>query len=224
MNERAGFDMAAAVTRSMLGWGAVAGPFYLVVGLALALTRPGFDLSRHALSLLMLGDFGWIQATNLGLSGLMTIVAAIGFRRALRGSTTAVVAGVLIGGYGVCLLGSAAFPPDPAGGFPPDAPQVATVSGVLHLAFGAVGFLALAAAATVVGGWFARRGDRGTALLSRVAAVVIVVGFAGGAALAAGPAGVALLWIAVVAGWAWLLYASIRTYRTVPHPDAHRRV
>lgn len=53
-----GFDSAAAVTRSLLGWGVVAGPFYLVVGLVLALTRPGFDLSRHQLSLLMLGDGG----------------------------------------------------------------------------------------------------------------------------------------------------------------------
>jgi hypothetical protein len=33
------------------------------------------------------------------------------------------------------------------------------------------------------------------------------------------PAGVALLWLAVVAGWAWLLVASVRAYRTVPHPD-----
>ncbi|GAA5149649.1 hypothetical protein GCM10025768_13110 [Microbacterium pseudoresistens] len=52
------FDRAAAVTRSLLGWGVVVGPFYLVIGVALALTRPGFDLSRHALSLLTLGEFG----------------------------------------------------------------------------------------------------------------------------------------------------------------------
>jgi hypothetical protein len=39
----------------MLGWGVVAGPFYVVVGLVLALTRPGFVLSRDALSLLMIG-------------------------------------------------------------------------------------------------------------------------------------------------------------------------
>ena len=42
-------DTGAAVTRSLLGWGVVAGPFYVVVGLVLALTRPGFDLSTHAL-------------------------------------------------------------------------------------------------------------------------------------------------------------------------------
>jgi len=33
------FDEGAAVMRSMLGWGVVAGPFYLALGLVLALTR-----------------------------------------------------------------------------------------------------------------------------------------------------------------------------------------
>jgi hypothetical protein len=46
----AGFDRRAAVTRSLLGWGVVAGPFYLVFGLILALTRPGFDVGHDALS------------------------------------------------------------------------------------------------------------------------------------------------------------------------------
>jgi hypothetical protein len=52
---------------------------------------------------------------------------------------------------------------------------------------------------------------------------VDVLAFLGGAAMATQPIGVALLWLAVVAGWAWLAGASIATYRTVPHPDAHRR-
>ena len=75
------FDRGRAVTKSLLGWGVVAGPFYVVVGLAQALLVPGFDLSRHALSLLLLGPLGWIQALNLVLSGLMVLAAAIGFAR-----------------------------------------------------------------------------------------------------------------------------------------------
>jgi hypothetical protein len=108
-------------------------------------------------------------------------------------------------------------------GFPAGAAEEATISGILHMAFGLVQFLALAAAAVVAVGWFARRGDRGTARYSRISAAVIVVGFAGGAALSTNGAGVALLWLAVVAGWAWLLVASVRAYGTVPHPDLHRR-
>lgn len=218
-----GFDRAAAVTRSLLGWGVVAGPFYLAVGTALALTRDGFDLSRHQLSLLMLGDGGWMQRANLILCAVMTIAAAAGFRRAGRGSA-AVRAGTLIGVYGFGLIGSGIFAPDPMSGFPAGAPEQVTASGVLHMAFGLVQFLALAAAALVAAGWFARRGDRRAARYSRVSAAVIVVGFAGGAALSAGVAGVVLLWLAVVAGWAWLLVASVCVYRTVPHPDAHRRI
>ena len=42
----------------------IAGPFYVVVSLAQALTRDGFDLSRHAWSLLANGALGWIQIAN----------------------------------------------------------------------------------------------------------------------------------------------------------------
>ena len=65
----------------------------------------------------------------------------------------------------------------------------------------------------------ARRGDRTAALYSRSSGAVVVLAFIGGAALSVVPAGVALLWLAVVAGWAWLLVVSVRAYRTVPHPD-----
>src|SRR5690606_16609679 len=44
------FDGAAAVTRSLLGYGVVAGVFYLVVGVVLGMTREGFDFGRHPLS------------------------------------------------------------------------------------------------------------------------------------------------------------------------------
>ncbi|TNM56186.1 DUF998 domain-containing protein [Brevibacterium sediminis] len=96
----------------MLGWGVVAGPFYLVFGLILALARDGFDLTRHSLSLLSLGEGGWLQILNFALTG---------------------------------------------------------------------------------------------------------------AALSASPIGVGLLWLAVVAGFAWLLVSCLWVYRVVPHPDLSRR-
>lgn len=215
-----GFNRGAAVTRSLLGWGVVVGPFYLVIGLVLAFVVPGFDLSRHALSLLMLAPLGWIQTTNLILSGLMVAAAAIGFLRALP-TPLGRWAGSFLGIYGLCLLGSAIFPPDPMAGFPAgsQATNTGSVSGILHLAFGAFGFLSLAIAATMVGRWFRSIGELGSASFSWVAAVVVVLGFSSGAALAMTPIGVALLWVAVVAGWVWLLVASIRTYRIAPHPD-----
>ena len=218
-----GFDRAAAVTRSLLGWGVVVGAFYLVVGLAQAFVRDGFDLARHQLSLLMLGDFGWVQAVNLILSGLMVLAAALGFARAMRGTSAAGRAAALLGVFGVCLIASGVFPPDPMAGFPDAANSTdATVGGVLHLAFGAIGFLCLAAAALVVGGWFDRQASA-FARTSRIAGAVVAVGFIGGAVLSTQVLGVLFLWVAVVAGFAWLAAASVHLYRTVPHPDAHRR-
>ena len=72
-----GFDTHAAVTRSLLGWGVVAGPVYLVVGLALGLTRPGFDLTKHSLSLLILGEHGCMQRANLLFSAAMVCVCEV---------------------------------------------------------------------------------------------------------------------------------------------------
>jgi hypothetical protein len=152
------FDGAAAVTRSLLGWGVVAGPFYLVVGVILALTRDGFELSSHPLSLLMLGEHGWLQRANIMLTGAMVLAASVGFARALQGSTAARRAGRLLGAYGVILVISGIFPPDPMEGFPPGTTQGdPTATGLIHFGAGAIGFVVLAVAAFVVGGWFAGR-------------------------------------------------------------------
>ncbi|WP_448811153.1 DUF998 domain-containing protein [Agromyces bauzanensis] len=214
------FDRGRAVTKSLLGWGVVAGPFYLVVGLAQALLVPGFDLSRHALSLLLLGPFGWIQAVNLCLSGLMVLAAAVGFARVMPRRANG-WAGTFLGIYGLSLFAAAIFPPDPMGGFPVGGTDATTAStsGLLHMAAGAVGFVSLAVAAVVIGVWLRRSGRRAVAIVSWIAAAVIVLGFMGGAALALVPAGVGLLWLAVVAGWAWLLVASLTAYRLAPSPD-----
>ena len=215
-------DMRAAVTRSLLGWGVVAGPFYLVVAVVHALLKPGFDFSQHALSLLMLTDTGWIQRANLLLTGLMVVAAAVGFARAIHGAPRRLVS-ALVGVYGAALIASGVFAPDPMAGFPVGAEQTVSVSGLLHLVFGAVGFLSLGVAATVFARWLRGRGsDRGRAL-SIAAGLVVIVGFVGGGALGATTAGVVLLWIAVLAGFAWLLVASGTAYRAVPHPVLSRR-
>lgn len=216
---REGVDMGAATTRSLLGWGVVAGPIYLVFGLVLAVTRPGFDVAVHPLSALLLGESGWLQLLNLVLSGVMTGAAAVGLARALQGRRVRAAAG-LVGVYALCLVLSAVFPPDPMRGFPPGAPEQASSSGVLHLAFGGIGFLALGSAALVVASAFAGV----AAVASRVAGIVVIAGFLGGAALSSGGAGIALLWLAVVAGWAWLACACVVLYRNVPHPVLARRV
>ena len=71
------------MTRSLLGYGIIAGPLYVAVSVTQALVRPGFDPTRHAWSLLANGDWGWIQIANFIVTGLMTVAFAVGLRRCL---------------------------------------------------------------------------------------------------------------------------------------------
>jgi Protein of unknown function (DUF998) len=60
-----------AQTARLLGCGIVAGPLFLAVVFLQAFTRDGFDLSRHPLSLLSLGELGWVQMANFVVTGVL---------------------------------------------------------------------------------------------------------------------------------------------------------
>lgn len=132
---------ADRVTKSLLGYGVIAGPLYVVASVVQGLLREGFDFSRHAWSQLALGDGGWIQVTNLVATGVMTALAAIGLRRALRTGPAATAAPVLLALFGLSLVVAGIFPVDAVNGFPADAPQATTISGtaMVHLLAGALG-------------------------------------------------------------------------------------
>lgn len=202
------------VTRSLLGYGVLAGPFYVGVSLAQALTRPGFDLTRHEWSLLSNGVLGWIQVANFTLTGLMVLAAAIGLGRALRPGVASTWAPRLVGGYGVGLVAAGLLRADPAMGFPVGAPaDPAAVSwhGMGHLIAGSIGFACLIAACFVL----ARRWHGTLAVFSRVTGVVFLAGFAG-IATGAGSAVVILAFTgAVVVAWAWLATVCLHLYRTI---------
>jgi len=139
---------ADRITKSLLGYGVLAGPLYLGVSLAQALTRDGFDLSKHAWSLLANGDLGWIQIMNFVVAGLATVAAAVGLRRALGRR----LAPTLIAAYGVSLVGAGIFRADPAQGFPAGTPETTPISwhGALHFVVGGVGFVCLIVACFVL--------------------------------------------------------------------------
>jgi hypothetical membrane protein len=211
-------DPATRVTKTLLAYGVIAGPIYVGVSLTEALTREGFDLTRHAWSLLSNGDFGWVHITNLVLSGLMTIALAAGLRRALRPGPAATWAPRLIGGYGASLVGAGAFRADPVLGFPVGT-ETAAVSwhGMLHFVVGGIGFACLIAACVVVARRFAAEGRRGWARYSLVTGVLFFAGFA---AIASGAGGVAAnlaFTAAVVLGWAWVTALSAHLYGRAAH-------
>jgi hypothetical protein len=203
------------ITRSLLGYGIVAGPIYVLVGLAQAVTRDGFDLTRHSWSLLANGTLGWIQIANFLAAGLMTMAAAVGLRRSLPMGTARKWAPPLILTYGLSLVGAGVFRADPAQGFPAGAPETPTVSwhGMLHLLIGGIGFFCLIAACFVLAAHFARGGQRTLARFSRITGVVFLAGFAGIASGSHGPTTVAFV-IAVVTVWAWLTTVSLHFFRT----------
>ncbi|WP_433044387.1 DUF998 domain-containing protein [Dactylosporangium sp. CS-033363] len=203
---------ANRVTRSLLGYGVLAGPFYVVVSLAQALTRDGFELTRHSWSLLSNGSLGWIQITNFLLTGLMVLAAAVGLSRAVPQSPWT---GRLVGVFGASMLAAGVLRADPALGFPAGTPDgMGTVSwhGIGHLAAGAIGFLCVAAAAWVL----ARHQSPGLALYSRVSGTVFLLAFAG-IASGNGAPGFTVGFIAgVLVIFTWLAVVSIRLYRSLP--------
>lgn len=194
------------VTRSLLIAGVIAGPIYLVVGLAQALTRSGFDITRHALSLLSNGDLGWIQVTNFLVSGLLVIAGAVGMRRALEGKGKT-WGTLLIGVYGLSLIGAGIFKADPAMGFPIGTPEGATTMsthGLLHFMTGGIGFLALIAACFVFARRFATLGQKGWAAYSIITGVIFFASFIGIASGSGNDWIILGFWIGVVLAWTWI--------------------
>ncbi|MBO3103428.1 DUF998 domain-containing protein [Cellulomonas fengjieae] len=209
-------DPAVRTTRSLLRYGVLAGPFYVIVSLAQALTREGFDLTRHAWSTLANGPLGWIQVANLLLTGVMVLAFAAGLRRALVAGPGHRWVPRLIAVYGAGLVLGGVFRADPAGGFPVGsaAPTTPTAHGTLHLLTSGVGFVALAVAMVVVARRFASQRRPLGAALSSVAAVALLGGFAM-ISTSPGPAGVLALTAGIVLAWAWVSAVAVDTSRSI---------
>ncbi len=200
-------------TRTLLMAGVIAGPLYVLLGLVQAMIRPGYDWTKHDLSLLSNGQLGWIQIANFVLTGLLVIAGAIGMRRAMRGSRGGTWAPLLIGLYGLGLVAAGIFVADPMNGFPPGTPAGPPVNpsghGFLHIISGAVGFLGLIAACFVMARRFAGLRQGGWAAFSIVTGVLFFAAFFG-IAMGSQQGGATLVivtiafTIAVVLAWIWL--------------------
>ncbi|WP_322411374.1 DUF998 domain-containing protein [Microbacterium invictum] len=156
--------------------GAVIAPlFYVALWAAQAFTREGFRPTFHPLSLLSLGDAGWVQVLNFVITGLLLVGGSVGLRRALPAGHLARGASVLVALMGVGLVVAGLFPTDAGAGFPAGAPEGApsmSWHGIVH----EVGFvltqLAFLAAAIVLAVYFARSERRGLMVTSIAAALV----------------------------------------------------
>lgn len=143
--------------------GMIAGPLFIVVALVQALTREGFDLVRHPVSLLSLGDLGWVQIANFVLSGLLFIALAVGLRRTLISGIGSRWSSRFFIIFGISMIAGGVFLADPSLGFPPGAPAMpenqswhSTVHGFAPI----IGFSALVAALIILGRRFGSEGQR----------------------------------------------------------------
>jgi len=194
------------VTRSLLGYGVIAGPLYVVVSLAQALTRDGFALTRHQWSMLANGGLGWIQVANFVVTGLMLTAMAVGLRRALVAGRAATWAPRLVAAFGLSLIMAAVFKADPALGFPVGTPEVAaaiSLSGTLHFAAAGIGFTCIAVACFVMARRYADEGRRAWARYSRTTGMVFLAGFACVASSGGSTVANLLFTAAVIVVFAW---------------------
>ncbi|BCB76111.1 hypothetical protein GCM10022251_67860 [Phytohabitans flavus] len=132
-------------TRSLLWCGVLAGPVFLGSWLVQALTRDGYDPARHPISLLSLGDLGWVQIATFVASGALLLACAAGLRRVLRPGRAGTWGPVLVAVNGIGLILAGVFVTDAGAGFPPGAPEGAPERISWHGALHEVGFAATAA-------------------------------------------------------------------------------
>lgn len=155
------------VTKWLLACGMLSAPLFYAVVIAQVFTRSGFDIRRHAISTLTLGDAGWIQSANFIVTGLLAVLAAIAIRSVLKGRKGGTWGPLLTGIYGIGMILAGLFRPDPGLGFPSGAPEGAptTMSGeaAIHSFAFFIAFLALIAANVVFARRFASLGQRGWA-------------------------------------------------------------
>lgn len=197
----------ATVDAALLAGGVLAGPLWVAVVLAQGLTRTGFDLRRHPVSVLSNGDLGWVQIADFVLAGLLCLGAARALRRVPHPALGPVAGPWLVGQYGLGLVLSGIFVADPVDGFPagtPAGPGSVSWHGLAHFGAGAVAFTALIAACLVAARRFARQGERGWSIFSAGTGIFFAAAWLAMIGSGGRPATMVGFGLAVAAGWTWV--------------------
>lgn len=193
-------DLAARRDEPLFFSAVAAGILFFAVSTVEIFARPGFDIYCHAISMLSLGERGWVMVATFIISGLLVLACAARMRSAAVGTAGP----ALIGLYGIGLVIAGIFPAPAGLGFPPGTPEdqtpVMTASAVMH----SVGFMVAFSALILSCFVFARQLWHHNWL----AGLSLVVGFALPILIGLGMAGIVLTGIAFYAaamlGWLWL--------------------
>ncbi|GAA1319885.1 DUF998 domain-containing protein [Pseudonocardia xinjiangensis] len=204
-------------TRALLACGAVAGPVYVTVAMAEALTRDGFDLTRHRFTALTAGDLGWIHKSNMLLVGMLTVLFAVGAARLLRTGQGAVWGPRLLGLFGVAYVIGGALTADPLAGFPPGAASEmvqTTWQGAAQNASRGASTALLIAMSVVIARHFATTGRRGSAWFYALYGAAVPVAFAALIAVnsAVGNYPYAIAVVFLVTPWIWVTILAVHLY------------
>jgi hypothetical protein len=205
-----------SLTRILLLCGAIAGPLFILTVLIQDYTVPAFNPRLQPLSLLSLGEWGWVQMVNFVLAGVLNLLYAGGLWRRLHPGRAGTWGPLLIGAYGLGLIAVGVFRTDPANGFPPGvlAPTHPSWHGVIHALGGLFIFVVLAAALAVFVRFFLARKERWWAFYCMASAVLILLFFFGGINTTALMA--RFLRLATLVGW---MAASVIAIKLLCAPD-----
>ena len=146
-----------SLTRVLLMSGVLSGILFIGVSLILSFVVPGFDITRQPISVLLLGNFGWIQMVNFELSGALALLFAVGMWRLLHPGKGGTWGPILVGLYGLGIVIAGLFYPDPEFGFPPGAPLGEPTAMSMHGSIHGFAFFGLVLAIIAVSIVFARR-------------------------------------------------------------------
>ena len=195
------------VTAALLTGGIVAGPLFVAVSLAQAITRDGFDMTRHAWSVLANGDLGWIQIANFLITGTLLVGLSLGLRRAWADGPGRVWAPRLLAVHGLGMAAAGVLTADPSLGFPVGTPadyRAVSWHGIGHMVAAMIAFLAVFSCSLVVARRFAADGRRGWAVASRLVGVGFLTTFVALSASAGHPATVVGFTVGVIVLMGWL--------------------
>lgn len=166
-------EKTTTTTSRLTAAGIAAGPLFLATWAAQAFSRDGFDPGRHPISLLALGEAGWIQSANFILTGSLYVAAGAGLRRVLRGRTN--WGPRFVAAFGIGLILAGLFVTDPGAGFPVGAPEGAgdvSWHGMLHEVGFGIAQLSWTAAAVVFARLYSGRGRWGS--VAAIAAAFLI--------------------------------------------------
>jgi hypothetical membrane protein len=203
-----------ATTRAMLAAGVLAGPLFVATATLQILTRDGFDLRRHPISLLSVGEDGWLQVTNFIVAGVLSIIFSLGVARVLTDGPGSRWGPRLCALFGVGLVIGGVFKADPALGFPAGAPEGIpediTTHAMIHAFAPPLAFLSLIGACLVIARRFSADGLVRAALVTRIVAAICFV-----LSVPVGPGFSIRLFVAVALGFAWVTAYALYLIRRI---------